>query len=164
MIYDFRDPQQRRDGFALNRLFPIAYNYWSRLAADRLPKRSEIDPIAIQEALSNIMLLDVLEGGRDFRYRLAGGAVERNFGSSVKGVLLSDIVKAFPSIEPIIEVKRRCAATASPYACDEVIFTHFGTSKRVYCSAMPLSEDGVTVSHLFVIGILEPVVDAASSG
>jgi hypothetical protein len=162
MIYDFRDPLRRREGLALNPLFPIAYEYWSRLAAARLPRRGEIDPVAIQEVLSNVMMLDVLDGGRDFRYRLAGSTVERNFGSSVKGVLLSDILKAFPSFEPIIEVKRHCAATASPYACDEVIFTHFGTLKRVYCFAMPLSDDGVAVSHLFAIGILEPVEQAVT--
>jgi len=161
MIFDFRNLEERRAGLALNQLFPLAYDYWCRLAADRLAQRADIDPTAIPAVLPNIMLLDVLPGGRDFRYRLAGSNVERNFGSSAKGIILSDIVKAFPSFQPIIEVKQRCVATASPYACDEAIFTHFGTLKRVYCFAMPLSDDRVTVSHIFAVGILEPVEDAA---
>jgi hypothetical protein len=162
MIFDFRNLDERRAGLALNRMFPFAYDYWHRLAADRLPQRGEIDATAIPAVLPNITLLDVLAGGRDFRYRLAGTNVERNFGSSVRGIVLSDIVKAFPSFRPIIEVKQHCVATASPYACDEAIFTHFGTLKRVYCFAMPLSDDGAVVSHIFAIGILEPVGDPAA--
>jgi hypothetical protein len=157
MIYDFRNPDEQRSGLALNPLFPIAYDYWRRLSETRLPRREEIDPIAVASILSNIMLLDVLDGGRDFRYRLAGSTVEANFGGSLRGVVLSDILKEFPSFEPIIDVKRRCAATASPHTCDRAIFTHFGTLKRVNCFAMPLSDDGQRVSHLFAVGILEPV-------
>jgi hypothetical protein len=157
MIYDFRNPDEQQSGLALNPLFPLAYQYWSRLSESRLPRREEIDPIAVAGILPNIMLLDVLDGGQDFRYRLAGSTVEANFGGSLKGVVLSDILKQFPSFEPVIDVKRRCAATASPYTCDKAMFTHFGTLKRVNCFAMPLSDDGRQVSHLFAIGILEPV-------
>ncbi|MDY0881429.1 PAS domain-containing protein [Dongia soli] len=156
MIYDFRDPGEQELALALNPLFPLAYDYWLRLSESRLPRREEIDPIAVASILSNVMLLDVLEGGQDFRYRLAGSTVEANFGGSLKGVVLSDILKEFPSFEPIIDVKRRCAATASPYTCDKAVFTHFGTLKRVNCFAMPLSDDSQGVSHLFAIGILEP--------
>lgn len=157
MIYDFRNPAEQRTGLALNPLFPMAYVYWLRLSESRLPRREEIDPIAVAGILSNIMLLDVLDGGQDFRYRLAGSAVEANFGGSLKGVVLSDILKEFPSFESIIDVKRRCAATASPYTCDKAMFTHFGTLKRVNCFAMPLSDAGQQVSHLFAVGILEAV-------
>ncbi|MET1029172.1 MAG: PAS domain-containing protein [Dongiaceae bacterium] len=163
MIFDFRNLEERCAALALNPLFPIAYDYWRRLAAHGLPQRGDIDPTAIPAVLPNIMLLDVLDEGLDFRYRLAGTNVERNFGSSVKGIILSQVVQAFPSFQPIIEVKQHCAATASPYACDEAIFTHFGTQKRVYCCAMPLSDDGATISHIFAVGILEPVENAKAS-
>ncbi len=161
MIYDCREPLQFRSAIALHPLFLPAHRYWQSLAPYGLPMRSAIDPVAIPELLSNIMLLDVLEGGMDFRYRLAGTTVEHNFGASVKGLILSDIVQAFPSIMPILEVKRRCVAMASPYACDAAMFTHFGTKKQVYCFAMPLSDDGRQVTQIFAIGILERVTEMA---
>jgi hypothetical protein len=157
MIYDCRDPQQMVSALALNELFPPALHYWQAIKTDRLPSRHEIDPIDIPDLLPNIMLLDVLESGRDFRYRLAGTAIERNFGASIKDLTLGAIVQSFPSVKPILDVKINCVQTASPYACDAAVFTHFGTKKQVYCIAMPLSDDGVTVSQIFAIGILERI-------
>lgn len=161
MIYDCRQSDQLQSALALHPLFAPAYRYWRSLAHQGLPQRRAIDPTAIPELLPNIMMLDVLDDGGDFRYRLAGTAVEHNFGASIKGFILSEIVRAFPSVEPILEVKRRCVATASPYACDANVFTHFGTKKQVYCFAMPLAEDGQKVSQIFAIGILEPVTEMA---
>ncbi|HVI90552.1 MAG TPA: PAS domain-containing protein [Dongiaceae bacterium] len=161
MIYDCRDPQQMASALALNNLFPPALRYWQVIKTDRLPSRLDIDPIDIPDLLPNIMLLDVLEGGKDFRYRLAGTAVERNFGAPIKGLTLGAIVQSFPSIEPVLDVKIHCAETASPYACDAAMFTHFGTRKQVYCFAMPLSDDGVIVTQIFAIGILERITEPA---
>lgn len=161
MIYDCRDPQQLASALSLHELFAPALSYWQAIKDDRLPSRLDIDPVDIPDLLPNVMLLDVLDGGRDFRYRLAGTAVERNFGAPIKGLSLASIVEAFPSIKPVLEVKRGCVATASPYACDAAMFTHFGTKKQVYCFAMPLSDDGVTVSQIFTIGILERINEPA---
>ncbi|HVJ41102.1 MAG TPA: PAS domain-containing protein [Dongiaceae bacterium] len=162
MIYDCRDPQQLASALALNNLFAPALRYWKSLGGNRLPSRRDIDPVDIPELLQNVMLLDVLDGGADFRYRLAGTAIERNFGAPIKGLSLAAIVKAFPSIAPVLDVKKHCVATASPHACDAAVFTHFGTRKQVYCFAMPLSEDGTHVSQIFAIGILERVTEPVS--
>lgn len=51
-------------------------DYWSTLAANgALPTRRQIDPFAIRPALGYVMLIDVVEGGRDFRYRLYGSII-----------------------------------------------------------------------------------------
>jgi hypothetical protein len=163
MIYDCREPQQFQATMGLHPLFLPAYRYWRGLAPDGLPSRASIDPIEIPDLLANVMLLDVLEGGQSFRYRLAGTAIEHNFGASIKGLLLNDIVVSFPSIMPVLEVKRRCVVTASAHACDAAVFTHFGTRKQIYCSAMPLSDDGHTINQIFAIGILERVADPAGA-
>lgn len=155
MIFDGRDPLQLETALTLHPLFQPAFVYWQSLCKPGLPNRRDIDPVDIPELLANIMLLDVVDGGTDFRYRLAGTAVEHNFGASIRGLSLSDIVQTFPSIKPVLDVKRHCVATASPYACDAAVFTHFGTKKQVYCFAMPLSEDGQSVTQIFAIGILE---------
>ncbi|HVJ32338.1 MAG TPA: PAS domain-containing protein [Terriglobia bacterium] len=159
MIYDCRDPQQLAKALALNSLFAPALQYWKSLHGDHLPSRRNIDPLEIPDLLQNVMLLDVMEDGADFRYRLAGTAIERNFGAPIKGLSLVEIAAAFPSIQPVLDVKKHCVATASPYACDAAVFTHFGTRKQVYCFAMPLSDDGVHVSQIFAIGILERITE-----
>jgi hypothetical protein len=163
MIFDCRDPHQLSLALHLHALFRPGLEYWRSLASQGLPNRHDIDPVDIPDLLPNIMLLDVLPGGSDFRYRLAGTAVEHNFGKSIKGLILSEIVQTFPSIKPILEVKRQCVATASPYACDAAVFTHFGTRKHVYCCAMPLSDDGRHVTQIFTIGILERLTEAVSN-
>jgi hypothetical protein len=155
MIFDCRNPQQLETALALHPLFQPAFQYWRSLRDQGLPNRHDIDPIEIPELLANVMLLDAVEGGADFRYRLAGTAVEHNFGASIKGVSLSAIVQTFPTIQPILDVKRHCVATGSPHACDAAVFTHFGTKKQLYCFAMPLSDDGHNVTQIFAIGILE---------
>jgi hypothetical protein len=161
MIYDCRDPQQMASALALNELFPPALHYWQAIKGDRLPSRHDIDPIDIPDLLANIMLLDVLESGKDFRYRLAGTEIERNFGAPIKGLTLGGLVQSFPSIKPILDVKIRCVETISAYACDAAMFTHFGTKKQVYCIAMPLSDDGSKVTQIFSIGILERITEPA---
>ena len=163
MIFDCRDPQQLSSALRLHPLFEPGLQYWQSLASQALPNRHAIDPVQIPDLLSNVMLLDVLEGGSDFRYRLAGTAVEHNFGAPIKGLVLSEIVETLPSIKPILDVKRQCVATASPYACDAAVFTHFGTLKHVYCLAMPLSDDGRHVTQIFTIGILERLTGTDSS-
>lgn len=155
MIFDCRDPQQLDSALALHPFFQPALQYWQSLTGQGLPTRRDIDPVDIPDLLANVMLLDVLNDGADFRYRLAGTAVEHNFGASIKGLVLSEIVQIFPTIQPILDVKRRCVATRSPYACDAAVFTHFGTQKQVYCCAMPLSDDGRHPTQIFAIGILE---------
>lgn len=50
--------------------------HWQGMATDgALPLADDLDPIDLRPALGNIMLVDVLDDGRDFRYRLYGSAI-----------------------------------------------------------------------------------------
>lgn len=50
--------------------------YWQGKETDgALPLADDLDPIDLRPALGNIMLVDVLDDGRDFRYRLYGSAI-----------------------------------------------------------------------------------------
>ena len=50
--------------------------YWSKLAAAKgLPLASEVDPVAMREALGYVSLMDVVTGGFDFRYRVYGTTI-----------------------------------------------------------------------------------------
>lgn len=67
-------------------------SYWTGLACGgHLPRRSQIDPAAIQDALEYAFLADRI-GACHARLRVAGGAVAQVFGEDVAGVLLSMIL------------------------------------------------------------------------
>lgn len=66
--------------------------YWTekRAAAD-MPPVSAIDPIEMRPALGYIMLLDVLDGGADFRYRLYGTQIVDRTGTDWTGRTVSEM-------------------------------------------------------------------------
>ncbi len=67
-------------------------DYWQRLRqADGLPRATAIDPVEMRPALGNVMLLDVLDGGTDFRYRLYGSKIAERAGFDMTGKRVSDI-------------------------------------------------------------------------
>jgi hypothetical protein len=60
--------------------------HWHGVAGDgALPHIREIDPFKLRPALGYLMVLDPLDGGRDFRYRLYGSAIARISGLDMTG-------------------------------------------------------------------------------
>jgi hypothetical protein len=48
-------------------------SYWdSKRRGRSMPSRADIRPDELRDWLSQLMLVDVIDGGRDFRYRLLG--------------------------------------------------------------------------------------------
>jgi hypothetical protein len=71
---------------------PVAalLDYWSSLRqGDVLPRVESIDPLHMRRALGYVLLIDAVDGGRDFRYRLFGSAVAAVSGFDMTGKLLS---------------------------------------------------------------------------
>lgn len=67
-------------------------DYWrSKSEAHAVPPRSAIDPAEIPQLLPNVMLWEVLDGGRDFRVRLAGTLVEAVHGGPLTERLASEL-------------------------------------------------------------------------
>ncbi len=68
-----------------------ALAHWSALAAgSRLPGYQQVDPVDLRPALGYVLLLDVLEGGQDFSYRLFGSTIGRVSGFDMTGKRLSE--------------------------------------------------------------------------
>lgn len=66
-------------------------DHWSTLADGGTPPNyRQIDPSAMRPALGYVMLLDAVDGGRDFRYRLYGSLIARASDLDMTGRLLSD--------------------------------------------------------------------------
>src|SRR6266481_8654777 len=70
--------------------------HWRGLAGDDdLPPAEAIDPAALVFILGWLMIIDPLEGGADFSYRLYGTNIAEVMGRDLTGCKLSD---SFPQV------------------------------------------------------------------
>jgi hypothetical protein len=143
MTYDYRgDPM----------LGPIL-EYWARKRGDRpMPSKRDIDATELPpKLLPNLQIIDVIDEGARFRYRLIGTAVVEAYGSDYTEKFADEL---FPDdrLGFIQNIYRTVCNSKSP------LFTQnrYHTPKNVVLSAnriyMPLSDDGVNVHH--ILGVL----------
>ena len=68
-------------------------DYWeSRRGEREMPLRRDIDVLDLGPWLGNLMLIEVLEGGRDFRYRVYGSMLAQYYGRDLTGKT-TDVVR-----------------------------------------------------------------------
>jgi PAS domain-containing protein len=102
------DPSPERDAPEPIR-FLLAY--WTALAAGRaMPGMAEIDALALRPALGYIALLDVIDSGRDFRYRLYGTILAAVACFDMTGRLMSEH-RASPHVAHFYMASHRAAVT-----------------------------------------------------
>src|ERR1041384_5625614 len=77
-------------------------DYWeSKRASRAMPSRGDIAPAQLKEHLGWVMILEVLPGARDFRYRLIGTLVTQYFSQDSTG---KTVAEAFaPNGEGVIK-------------------------------------------------------------
>jgi len=69
-----------------------AYDYWCSLCKEHeVPRYHDMKPAEIIELLPNMVIFDVLNKPRDFRYRMIGKEVERHNAGSFTGKRLSEM-------------------------------------------------------------------------
>jgi len=137
------------DHLQSNRLLRT-YVQWRRLAGERFaPTRSEIAPAQFKSDLAHVFLMDVLDEGSDFRFRLGGERIVEFMGGRHAGRLLSDFV-GLPAYEQMhrffqAAVKRRTAVAAGPVSLNR----DGREAVAMEVLAMPLSDDGTGVTDVF---------------
>ncbi len=120
-------------------------SHWHGLARPgELPHFKQIDPLALRPALGYIMLLDLVEDGRDFRYRLYGSMIASVSGFDMTGKLLSEH-PASPYVTEFAMAGYRAAVQRR-----EPVFTErhpVGAMRatRWQRVALPLVDDGGTI-------------------
>jgi hypothetical protein len=127
------------------------FTYWSMKRGERrMPSRADIDPAELRPLLPHIMLLDVIDGGSDMRYRLVGTEIERHLGRPVTGRLLGDLVSG-DYLDYVLSLYQRVIADTAPvysengFDRDRSDFGMIADFKRAHRLMLPLSRDGVTV-------------------
>lgn len=97
-----------------------ALEYWRSKCGDKgLPSRSEIDPIEMTSFLAGIMLVEVEQEPRRYRYRLVGTLITGMTDRDVTGQFWDeiythsqyDVLKA--SLDCVVESGKPCRSTGS---------------------------------------------------
>ena len=75
------------------------YRLWlgKRDRGRAMPAWSAIDPIELRQWLGDLHLLEVIDGGRDFRYRVHGTRIGRQHGNEMPGTLVSEWPQEIPA-------------------------------------------------------------------
>ncbi len=137
MTYDFRsDP-----------ILGPAYEYWrSKCGARVMPRRRDIDPTEIPRLLPNIQIVELLDGGKRIRYRLAGTAIVEAYGEEFAGKYIDEMYSGERLRFVENNYRIMCDAKRPVLVCNR-----YDSNRDVHliCTRqfMPLSEDGETVKQ-----------------
>ncbi len=122
--------------------------YWGQACGGKaMPRRTDVDPVDIPpELLPNLFLVEVVDGGRRFKFRLAGSESTLAAGRPMTGFHVDEVNPNEAYAEYVSNLYRRVVSRRRPL----LSVSNFGLPKmehretrRIMC---PLSEDGVTVS------------------
>ncbi len=130
--------------------------YWDRKRGDRLmPARKDIAVADLKDHLGWVMIVDVLPGLADFRYRLVGTLVTQYFladgtGKTVSELFASQGQAAINGVQAMFRKTARDCIPMRAYGDAGWIGRGFEQFEAIY---LPLSDDGETVNvilHAFV--------------
>jgi hypothetical protein len=127
------------------------YRYWlGKRGEQRMPPRRAMLPEEMRESLGYIVLVDVTEPPRRFRFRLIGTEIASAYGRDMTGLYADDITTAAYR-DMLIEHYSRAADRAEP-VLHRLSFVEWpGKVHELVRLTLPLSEDGRTVNMLMVI-------------
>lgn len=128
------------------------YRVWNEKRGDRpFPSRDSIAARDIKEYLSLAAILRVVEGGRDFEYRLAGETLNHAFGSVLHGKMASEVggTAAFRDLNEFIDVVfRPVVATGKPLLIEFQFQRPSGAPLTRHALHLPLGD--AIVEHILV--------------
>jgi hypothetical protein len=127
-----------------------ALSYWmSKRGGRSMAGKRDIDPLEIPRGvLANVQLIDVIDGGARYRYRLIGTATVDAYGEDFTGRYPDEMFP--PDLRDFIHgIYRQVCAWKAPLFLSNRYVTARGfelASRRIY---MPLSDDDAEAHHIF---------------
>jgi hypothetical protein len=133
-----------------------AYAAWQTARATRLmPSRADMSPRVMRKFLSFVALVEVLDGGEDFRFRVVGDGIATQQKLPLAGKNIADVDKMVPGFGQFLKgiykrtLKRREALAYRG--------TYMRTADRhpfnYETLVLPLGDDGETVDHILVVSV-----------
>lgn len=134
--------------------------YWRSLAGDRaFPSRGDITPRGLVGLLRNTKLLRVIDGGKDYEFRIVGDAFVLAHGFSFQGKRQSEIAVLLPNYTATIKaVYDRVVAKAEPVAMRGWVARGVRKAEHIYAEGiyLPLGQDEKTVDHILAFAVYVP--------
>jgi hypothetical protein len=137
-------------------------SYWRRLSAGRkYADRCDISPKDIRGLLRHVVLLRVIDSGRDYEYRIVGDAHVIAHGFCMQGKNLSEVENHAPGYAGILKglydypVRRRTPLALRGWLALGEEGAEFLYSESVF---LPLGPNDETVDHVlnFSVYVLHP--------
>ena len=126
------------------------FDYWQRKRGDReMPARGDIDPVEIPPLLPILGLVDVLDGGARFRYRLMGTELVQIDGRDYTGRFLDEVLPEGDYADYVIGLFRETATERRPLYSESDFVGDRRVERKVRRLLMPLSDDGQVVDMIF---------------
>jgi hypothetical protein len=147
MSFDVEDAMLEVEG--LQALWAV----WRAAKAQRgdlIPARSDIDIADLRAAMGNLCLLDVVDGGADFRYRVYGTNITLVYEQDMTGRCVSELQPK--SDRFFLEVYRSVVNRAKPLFCRST--AHKSISAHYWDRLfVPLAKDGVHVDQVMTAAV-----------
>lgn len=129
---------------------------WQSLSDGAYPSRNAISARLLKPFLRNTTLLKVLDGGRDYEYRVVGDAFVLAHGRSFQGLKWSETAKLSPGFQAYIKpIYDAVVATGKPMATRGWIERGAHSSGHVYCEYvyLPLGTPENGVDHILIFAV-----------
>jgi len=143
-----------------NAVTRTALNYWRLLRGGRkMPARSELSPRDMRAILHNVVLIRVIDGGRDYEYRVVGGVFAWAYDLNFQGMFLTEIEKAAPQHGARMrQMYEHVRASGEPLGLHGWVGRDERDCPFVYYESvvLPFGDDGATVDHLLVTSFHVP--------
>lgn len=121
---------------------------WQALAGGGMPPRDAVTPARLRSALASSFIMDVVDGGKDFRFRFAGDRVIQFMGRRYAGSVLSEF-RGQPFFDGMYFMYSQCTRLKRPIAIGPLQASLQGKEFLEFeVMAWPLSDDGSAVTAL----------------
>jgi hypothetical protein len=129
--------------------------YWHQLrGARRFARREDLDPRKVSQALSNMILVRVVDAGDDFEFRIVGDEVRRAYPISLSNRLMSDIADDLPELASKLSIAyRRVIDSRLPFAVRTFVGLDNPDVNFSYAEAvhLPFGATDDVVDHLLTL-------------
>jgi len=124
--------------------------YWDRIRGERpAPLRDDFDPIDIPHLLTNTVFMEVVDGGKDFLFKVIGAEIREHFFDNWTGRSLSSL----PHVDadgPIFRHLRQATRDRTPVSAPA---PYVGPKKDIMVNdeiILPLVDASGNVTHLLI--------------
>lgn len=123
--------------------------YWRSKKSEKMPARSDIDPIEIPKLLKYLILADYDAASQDVRFRLVGSEMVDHWGHDFRNMHLHEIMSG-EYYEYIHSLFVQTATEGRPLFSESVFRWDQGRAMRTKRLMLPLANDGHNTDAVLV--------------